>query len=54
MDIGISSPVFLIITFTFIVMFIGLVLWATTHGVDYKSTPKNERERHEFFDDYPN
>tara|TARA_Y100000310_G_C20423809_1_gene687981 strand:- start:277 stop:441 length:165 start_codon:yes stop_codon:yes gene_type:complete len=54
MNFDISSPVWIVLMVVFLIIFIGSVWWASTHGVDYKSTPKNEKERHEFFDDYSN
>ena len=54
MNFDISSPVWIVLMVVFLIVFIGSVWWASTHGVDYKSTPKNEKERHEFFDDYSN
>ena len=54
MNFDISSSLWVVFLLVLIGGFIGLVWWATTHGVDYKSAPKNEREKHEFFDDYPN
>ena len=52
MNFDISSPVWIVLMVVFLIVFIGSVWWASTHGVDYKSTPKNDKERHEYFDDY--